>query len=247
MIAMKHGLLATGNKAGVVEIWGVDGSGAFELLKQGSGGGSEGNDAICSLCDTKLGNPFDDVILVSGYASGSIAVWRLGGENLELFRKVERAHTNFVMALVAVTDRERVVSGSLDGKLKVWDLKNLCRPEEAKGLQQQLRQEDDDDGGSCVLSIGFDSSLLHVLMVLLSDGTLCVGEGRSLKRRSLEDGRCVSSIEEKGAIFSVSQLPDGTVVYTSQRDAVNLWRYPSRLKHFSSSTCLLIPIHLYER
>lgn len=103
-----------------VRLWNVQ---AYEPTYEPIGDPSIGNvNRVCFSFDSKY---------VSGFDNGSVCVWNIGTRSLvcEL-----RGHTNMVSAVAFSPDGRNILSGSSDGIVRVWNIKeNTPVPQQSVG------------------------------------------------------------------------------------------------------------------
>jgi WD40 repeat protein len=67
----------------------------------------------------------NDSKLVAGYEDGSIAVWSLLDNQLDV---IEKAHNDPITAIAMDEQRQMLITGSVDMSVRVWDLTNMKSP-----------------------------------------------------------------------------------------------------------------------
>ena len=113
-------------------------------------------------------------------------------------------HSNLVLTVMVTPDGSRVLSGSTDNTMKVWDI----------------------DTGECLITIaGHSSSVLAT--AITSDGSRVVSgsSDNTVKVWDLETGECLETLEgHLNMVKAVAVTPDGSRVVSGSSDhTVKVW------------------------
>ena len=181
----------------------------------------------------------------AGSWRGDVRVWCKGGQRLYLFWQ---AHTENIFTLALSPDERTLVSGSLDGTVKLWDLQSgtllwtawhpgpiysvAFAPDgrklaSASGSEFLVREV---QSGKCLQSVEVDCDLVaavawdqsgDILVSGGSDGRLCWWE--------VQSGACLREHQgHEGTIWVLKRSPDGRWLARSGDDgAIRIWDLPS--------------------
>jgi WD40 repeat protein len=146
---------------------------------------------IASLCEYK------DTI-IAGDEGGNLSVWnKYTGTCI---KTVVKGHQQKIQGLLVVDGK--LISGSYDGTLKVWDLKDLS-----------LLKTLDDHTGDTIITAPSSNCLCKY------NGTVISGSDKTIKQWNITTGGCIKTIrnEDTGYIYALSIVNNTLVALRSNR------------------------------
>ena len=183
---------ATGSK-GSMCIWDTQSGELIQNFKQYS----EWSNIIVSMSNTQW---------ISGGRDGSLCWWNSEPEALEPFLQV-KAHETSIRALAYANGGTCVVSGSIDGVVKVWD-----------------------KSGKCLQTLQFENSQLsspvHSISLRFDGGTCLVGhQNGHISFWDISNGRCLNVLKgHEQRVYGVSMTPDGKLAASCSMDkTIRVW------------------------
>ncbi len=181
LCALHGSCVASGSADDTARVWDID-AGECDAVLTGH--------TAAITCLTELSNGR----LASGSADSSVRVWRLDaatpGDEACCAHIVLRGHTDGVMCLLALDDGERVLSGSADATLRLWDARS----------------------GACVRTFVGHEGKVKCVAALGSDGRRVVSASwdASLRIWNTATGACERTLEgHTGAVQAMLVLRFG--------------------------------------